>query len=598
VTYAYHVAATSSSPDIGQLKSVTSSAASTQYVYNELGTVAASANTIDGYPGYHIFGYDYYLSGNLKRMQYPSGKLVNYDVDDAGRTNKAYTASTTYADMTVSGATNPFTADGRIVQMKLGNNRWETHDYQTPGTPTVYKFGTTQGLGDITQLSYNFDGANNNGNVIGQTITRGTGNTWNQTYTYDGVNRLSTVNESAGQTWSQTYGYDQYGNRYISASPNITTELHEPTLPTQFNTANNRLTMTGVTYDAAGNQTTYDPYSLEYDAENRNTIVKISGNPYVTYSYDGDGRRVKKQVTNGATTYYVYDAMGQMAVEYSTQAPAPGTTGTSYMFTDMLGSVRTITDQTGAVVENYDYLPFGRMLSSGVNNRSAAGFYPPDPDTNLSSRTPQKFTGKERDAETGLDFFLARYYSAAQGRFMSSDPIIVTPERFRDPQQFNAYSYVRNNPMKLIDPTGEILTLSGDVDESMAQICKMIGVDSGCDQRISYDEVNNTITVDTTGLDNSGADLLNDVTGSAFHYDLYMGFQGAESRKENAVPTLAGSQPFRNLMENLDWGSDDRLGNGKQVRDYPKPFIDDQIAIDPSCQGEVLLIKRQQRLTA
>jgi hypothetical protein len=60
--------------------------------------------------------------------------------------------------MTVSGATNPFTADGRIVQMKLGNN-WETHDYQTPGTPTVYKFGTAQGLGDITQLSYNFEGA-------------------------------------------------------------------------------------------------------------------------------------------------------------------------------------------------------------------------------------------------------------------------------------------------------------------------------------------------------------------------------------------------------------------------------------------------------
>jgi RHS repeat-associated protein len=132
-----------------------------------------------------------------------------------------------------------------------------------------------------------------------------------------------------------------------------------------------------------------------------------------------------------------------MAGEYSTQATT--TLGTSYMFTDMLGSVRTITDQTGAVVENYDYLPFGRMLSAGVNGRSAAGFYPPNPDTNLSSRTPQKFTGKERDAETGLDYFGARYLSSPQGRFTSPDPLLNSG-RPEIPQSWNRYSYTLNNP--------------------------------------------------------------------------------------------------------------------------------------------------------
>jgi RHS repeat-associated protein len=151
-----------------------------------------------------------------------------------------------------------------------------------------------------------------------------------------------------------------------------------------------------------------------------------------------------------------------LAAEYSNQSPA--STGASWMFTDMLGSVRAITSESRDVVECYDYLPFGRMLSSADNGRSAVGCHPANPDTQLAaSATSQKFTGKERDAETGLDFFGARYYSGALGRFTSPDPKANSAKQ-ADPQSLNRYTYVDNNPLKFYDPDGKELRLASGLD--------------------------------------------------------------------------------------------------------------------------------------
>ncbi len=68
--------------------------------------------------------------------------------------------------------------------------------------------------------------------------------------------------------------------------------------------------------------------------------------------------------------------------------------------------------------------------------------------------TTHKFTGKERDSESGLDNFGARYNSSNMGRFMSADPVFISADRLTDPQSLNLYAYVRNNPLSLIDPTG------------------------------------------------------------------------------------------------------------------------------------------------
>src|SRR5207249_8874003 len=70
---------------------------------------------------------------------------------------------------------------------------------------------------------------------------------------------------------------------------------------------------------------------------------------------------------------------------------------------------------------------------------------------------PKRFTGKERDAETGLDYFGARYYGSKIGRFTTTDPVYTWRENLVDPQRWNRYAYGRNNPLRFVDPDGREL---------------------------------------------------------------------------------------------------------------------------------------------
>src|SRR5262249_18126568 len=109
---------------------------------------------------------------------------------------------------------------------------------------------------------------------------------------------------------------------------------------------------------------------------------------------------------------------------------------TSFYHGDHLGSSRLITSFGGWPVWQATYLPYGYEW----NAQPTANHY--------------KFTRKERDSETGLDYFGARYYGSTMGRFLQTDPIWVKADRLVDPQRLNLYAYGRNNPLKFTDPTG------------------------------------------------------------------------------------------------------------------------------------------------
>ncbi len=116
-----------------------------------------------------------------------------------------------------------------------------------------------------------------------------------------------------------------------------------------------------------------------------------------------------------------------------------------YYHHDALGNVRVVTNETGQVLERHDYLPFGEECTVGAC--AAAG---PSTETGL----PRGFTGKERDKEPGLDYFGARYYASRVGRFISIDPYLNIPASLLEPQRWNRYAYVTNNPMRFTDPDG------------------------------------------------------------------------------------------------------------------------------------------------
>jgi RHS repeat-associated protein len=171
--------------------------------------------------------------------------------------------------------------------------------------------------------------------------------------------------------------------------------------------------------------------------------------------YDVNGQRIRKTTSAGGSVDFLYDLAGHEIVEVSSAGGwnrgevyaggkhlATYNNGTTYFIhADWLGSERARTTAAGATYETCTSLPFGDWLTCTSGDPS-----------------PMHFTGKERDSESGLDNFGARYYSSAMGRFGSPDwsaaPIAVPYVDFSDPQTLNLYSYVQNRPTMKADADG------------------------------------------------------------------------------------------------------------------------------------------------
>ena len=193
-------------------------------------------------------------------------------------------------------------------------------------------------------------------------------------------------------------------------------------------------------------------HSYTYDAESR--ITKVDGGSTATYGYDADGRRVSRVVA-GVETDYIYDLSGRVVADYgggcgatcwrvgyiylNGEMVAEYFGGTYFVRTDHLGSTRLLTGYpTASVVECDDYYPFGEQISCGG-----------------TSTTTHKFTGYERDSESGNDYAMTREYVSRLGRFSALDPL---GGNAANPQTLNRYTYAGNNPISAVDRTGTTTT--------------------------------------------------------------------------------------------------------------------------------------------
>ena len=442
VTYGYD--STQVSNGTGRLASVSSSVSSYNYNgYDALGRVLSSKQTMDSQ--IYTMGYTYDLAGNLKSQSYPSGRIVLMEYDVAARLAGVQNqGGIFYAGAPASDTTNriDYSAHAAVRKMKLGNGLWEHTNFNLRLQPIQIGLGTAATNSSVLQLDFDYGTATNNGNLLSQNITI-PGLSLTQSYTYDALNRLETAKENSGNSWKQKFLYDRFGNRRIDpSSANTSSDLVGPN-PVLSELNNRIVPQPGelYLYDEAGNlKRGREGQTYEFDGDNR--ISSFNGGA-ATYSYDGDGRRVKK-VVGSVTIVFVYDVFDHLVAEYSSSLPELN--GTRYLTNDHLGSPRVMTDAGGVVKSRHDYHPFGEEV--GLRGGRDAGTH-----KYVVDSLRHKFTSKERDDETGLDYFLARYYSSAQGRFTSVDPTLLSVNGF-NPQTWNRYAYVLNNPLAYVDPLG------------------------------------------------------------------------------------------------------------------------------------------------
>jgi RHS repeat-associated protein len=404
-------------------------------------------------------------------VQYPSGRTISYNYNAGARPTYALdgTTSVYYANTAhywANGAPCWTVYGAAITGAVTYNGRLQPLEMQTTGSVVGYPGTGCPGLGttgNLLDLTFNFNyGSGDNGNVVGITNNRDT--TRSQAFTYDALNRIVTATASTyaispAHCWGEAYQFDNqttggaWGNlTSIGVASTAYTGCTQESLSVTA-TAQNRISnSTSYGYDAAGNLTTAPSATYSYDAENH--LTSTSG---VNYTYDGDGKRVEK--SNGKIYWYGMD--GNVLDETDLTGSTTNSSFNEYVFFD--GSRIARHDSSNNVFYYAaDHLGTSRVIAEVPSGGTTAAlcydadFYPFGGERAYTTTCSQnyKFTAKERDAESDLDNFAARYDASSMGRFMSADPSDAVTLRIVNPQRWNMYAYAVNDPLSYNDPSG------------------------------------------------------------------------------------------------------------------------------------------------
>jgi RHS repeat-associated protein len=329
-----------------------------------------------------------------------------------------------------------------------------------------------------------------------------------------------------------------------------------PPISTYF-PANIRNQLAAATYDSAGNAISNIGIAYTYDAEGR--IVSAGG---TAYTYDGASERVSKPGMlywkgSGSDALAETSATDTNPVQYiffngkRIARLDPGTTTPKYYVADNVGSTAFVTDYLGNPLSESLFYPYGveQVVLSG--------------DTNT-----YKFTGKQRDPETGLDNFGARYYASNLGRFMSPDwdakPITVPYASFGDPQTLNLYTYVENAPLNKVDADGHVASHNVENIWCGGGGTEVDGTDYAYGTLIDSDPVTNEGTPEEQEIEAASSDA---------------SVQAAEAETAAATAQQTNAQIRQQIADNANSLVGDTSYNYKdRGKDTCNLFVADQIA--------------------
>jgi YD repeat-containing protein len=323
----------------GRLTTIIDESGSTKYQYDARGNVTEIKIIRDGIT--RLVGYSYNGADQVTEMTYPSGRVVTYVRDVAGRVVSVTTAHIPFPT-TLLASTATYAPFGPLTGFTLGNGI----EFNRPVDLNYRVTGISESSTNL--LSYGYDPADNM-----TTVTAPPAANNSQSFQYDNLNRLTT-GTSTGSYGTQSFTpYDANGNR--NTPPNV------------YGTSNNRLSSvlgSSFGYDAAGNTTVRGPLTLNYGQDNR--LGSVSGSATAAYLHNAHGQRVKK-VANGVTTYYVYGVAGELLAELDSSGKS------KFEYAYLEGEpLATMTPEDPNVDSDADGMPDGWEQQYGLNRYSSA----------------------------------------------------------------------------------------------------------------------------------------------------------------------------------------------------------------------------------
>jgi len=456
----YSVTDTLTNRSVGRIKSVSRSADryNETYQYDKLGRGSSAVTTQGGLR--FVVNTDYYPnSSRVRNVTYPSsGTLGRAKVrsvyDNVGNLSKVVDGNDTSASPLAYWTAVIANVDGEVTWETLGNGLTTLRGFN-PSTGRL-KSISTGANSKIQDLEYGFDSVGNleyrkdNNQILGVTGVT-------EAFYYDDLNRLETAKRN-GSAY-QTISYDSLGN--IRGKSGVGNYAYNGTNGAGPHAVSS-IGGAQLSYDANGNMVSGRGRTVNYTTFNKPSFIR-KGTSNIRFTYNPENARYKKVTTtsagtstqynigklferltkpNGIVEYKNYIFAGGAMVAIDTRRSI-GTKETDYVHTDHIGSTDVITKSNGVVKERLSYDPFGKYRSGRWNDGALAQL--------ISSITPRGFTGHEMLPEVGLIHMNGRVYDPDLGRFVSADPFIQFPYYS---QSLNRYSYVLNNPLSNIDPTG------------------------------------------------------------------------------------------------------------------------------------------------